>query len=103
MEELKQKLADDFTNKQKIRILFGETQEEVLDDITKRKFCFIKGFEAAQKELYTEQDMIDFVDWVDLNDLAFVGWKKWKCTTTVSDIECSTTEELLKLWKDENK
>jgi len=58
-----EKLAKEATNKQLIRIFGGESREEVLDDIQKRKFYFTKGFEKALELLsdrrFTLDDMID--------------------------------------------
>jgi len=52
-------LANEAVKKQLVRILLGESKDEVLDDIQKRKHYFKEGYKAATK-VYSEEDLIEF-------------------------------------------
>jgi hypothetical protein len=53
-------LANEAVKKQLVRILLGESKDEVLDDIQKRKHYFKEGYKAATK-VYSEGDLINLL------------------------------------------
>jgi hypothetical protein len=56
VEDDVEKLADKATKKQLIRIFGGESKEEILDDIQKRKHYFKLGYKSATRK-YSEYDL----------------------------------------------
>ncbi len=56
-----EKLAEEATKKQLIRIFGEESKEDILDDIQKRKHYFKLGFKSATK-VYSEDDLKKAID-----------------------------------------